>query len=105
MQQYEVISPIGIESVKKQTIAPRLDSLEGKTICETWNRDFKGDIMFPIYRELLKERFPGVKVIPYTEFPFSTLSGTSEFQREVSQQIAEKAREKGCDAVISGNGG
>ena len=49
MQQYEVISPRGIESVKKQTIAPRLDSLEGKTICETWNRDFKGDIMFPIY--------------------------------------------------------
>lgn len=105
MQHYEVISPIGSESVDKQTIAPRLDNLNGKTICETWNRDFKGDIMFPIYRELLKERYPGVKVIPYTEFPFSTLSGTPQFQREVSQQIAAQAKEKGCDAIISGNGG
>lgn len=105
MQTYEVIRPIGIGSVEKQPVAPRLDSLDGKTVCETWNRDFKGDIMFPVYRELLKERFPGVNVIPYTEFPFSTLSGTAAFQREVSRQIAEKAREKGCDALISGNGG
>jgi hypothetical protein len=105
MQTYEVISPVGAESVRKKAIAPRLETLAGKTICETWNRDFKGDIMFPIYRELLQKRFPGVKVIPYTEFPFSTLSGTSEFQRDVSRQIAEKAKEMGCDAVISGNGG
>ena len=38
MQTYEVISPMGAESVRKQIIAPRLESLAGKTICETWNR-------------------------------------------------------------------
>ncbi len=105
MDKIEVISPVGLESIGKQTVAPRLDTLEGKTIGETWNKDFKGDIMFPIYRELLKERFPGVKIIPYTEFPKSTLSGMPEYQKEVSQQIANSAKEKGCDAMISGNGG
>ena len=105
MAKMSVISPVGIRSVKSQSISPRLDTLDGKTICETWNRDFKGDIMFPIYRELFKKRFNGVRVIPYTEFPSSPLSGKPEFQREVSQQIAALAKEKGCDAIISGNGG
>lgn len=105
MDRMEVVTPIGLESIEKQAIAPRLDTLEGKTIGETWNRDFKGDIMFPIYRELLKERFPGVKFIPYTEFPRSVFSGMPEYQKEISKQIANVAKEKGCDAMISGNGG
>ena len=105
METIEIVSPIGLESIGKKTLAPRLDTLEGKTIGEAWNLDFKGDIMFPIYRELLKERFPGVKFVPFTEFPKSTLSGMPEYQKEVSQQIANIAKEKGCDAMISGNGG
>ena len=105
MAKMGVISPVGIKGVKKQNIAPRLDTLDGKTICETWNRDFKGDIMFPIYRELFEKRYDGVKVIPYTEFPASPLSGTPEFQRKVSREIAALAKERGCDAIISGNGG
>ncbi|HIJ56366.1 MAG TPA: hypothetical protein HPQ03_09605 [Deltaproteobacteria bacterium] len=105
MDNMAAISPVGVKLVDKQSVAPRLDTLEGKTIGETWNMDFKGDIMFPIYRELLKERFPGVKIVPYTEFPRSVLSGMPEYQKEVSQQIANSAKEKGCDAMISGNGG
>ena len=105
MDKIEVVSPVGLESIRKQAIAPRLDTLEGKTIGETWNSDFKGDIMFEVYRELLKERFPGVKIIPFTKFPRSTLSGMPEYQKEISQQIANLAKEKGCDAMISGNGG
>lgn len=103
--QMEVISPTGAEIVKEKTIAPRLETLNGKTICETWNEDFKGDYIFPMYRELLKKRYPGVKVIPYTEFPISTPKGTPAYQREVAKKIANLAKEKGCDALISGNGG
>ena len=101
----KVISPIGGETVQKKAIAPRPDTLNGKTICETWNEDFKGDIMFPIYRELLKERYPGVKIIPYTEFPASPLEGTPADQRRIAKEIAVLAKKKGCDALISGNGG
>ena len=105
MDKFEVVSPVGLASIEKQNIAPRLDTLEGKTIGEAWNMDFKGDIMFPIYRELLQERFPGVKFIPFTDFPKSTLSGMPKYQKELSREIAKTAKEKGCDALISGNGG
>ena len=105
MEKFEVLSPLGGLVVDRKNVAPRLDTLQGKTVGETWNEDFKGDFMFPVYRELLKERYPGVKVIPYTEFPFSTLRGTPEYQRELARRIAAVAKEKGCDALISGKGG
>jgi len=105
MEKFEVLSPVGGLVVERKSLAPRLDTLQGKTIGETWNEDFKGDFMFPIYRELFKERFPRVQVIPYTEFPSSTLRGTPEYQQELARRIAAMAKEKGCDALISGNGG
>jgi hypothetical protein len=105
MNELGVFSPIGAEVIEKSRSAPRLGTLNGKTIGETWNDDFKGDFMFPVYRELLKARFPGVKIIPYTEFPVSPWKGSPEHQRESARQIATLAREKGCDALISGNGG
>jgi len=105
MEQFEAVNPTGSESIAGRRISPRLDTLNGKTIGETWNHDFKGDYMFPVYRELLKKRYPGVNIIPYTEFPSSTLAGTPSYQWEISGRIADLAREKGCDAMISGNGG
>lgn len=105
MEPQAVISPIGSEAVEQKNLAKRLDTLNGKTVCEVWNEDFKGDIMFPIYRELLKERFPDVKIVPYTELPFASLKGTPSYQREVLGQIIAGLREKGADAVITGNGG
>ena len=105
MEKISVISPGGGQSVDRIDMAPRLDTLDGKTVGETWNGDFKGDYMFPMFRELFKERYPGVNVIPYTEFPSSTLRSTPQYQRDVARRIAETAKEKGCDALISGNGG
>src|SRR4051794_22386129 len=73
MESLSVISPIGAEAVEQKNLAKRLDTLNGKVVAEIWNEDFKGDIMFPIYRELLKERFPQVKIVPYTEIPRASL--------------------------------
>ncbi len=101
----EVISPLGGTGSQKKTFAKRLDTLNGKTVCELWNADFKGDFTFPLYREMLKERFPDVKVIPYTEFPYSSIRGTPTHQRELDERMVALAREKGCEAVITGNGG
>ena len=105
MDTQAVISPIGSEAVDRKNLAKRLGTLNGKTVCEVWNEDFKGDIMFPIYRELLKERFPDVKIVPYTELPYASLKGTPSYQREVLANIISALREKGADAVITGNGG
>ena len=100
-----VISPVGLSGAQHKAIAPRLETLNGKTVGEVYNHHFKGDHMFPIYRQLLQQRYPGVRVIPYSEFPASFVGGDAAYHRTVAQQIAALAREKGCDALISGNGG
>jgi hypothetical protein len=105
MESFAVISPIGAEAVEQKNLARRLDTLNGKVVAEVWNEDFKGDIMFPIYRELLKKRFPDVKIVPYTEIPYASLKGTPSYQREVLNSITESLRRVGAHAVIAGNGG
>jgi hypothetical protein len=105
MEKLSVLSPIGAEAVEQKNLAKRLDTLNGKVVAEVWNEDFKGDIMFPIYREMLKERFPDVKIVPYTDIPYASLKGTPSYQREVLGSIITALREKGADAVITGNGG
>jgi len=105
MDNHAAISPIGAEVIEMKNLAKRPETLNGKTVCEVWNDDFKGDIMFPIYRELLTERFPGVKIVPYTEMPVASLKGTPAYQKEVLANIMAALKAKGADAVITGNGG
>ena len=104
MEKLEAVSPVGLEAVKVTGATRRLSDLNGKTVGEVWNGVFKGDVTFPIIRRLLKEKYPGVKVIPYTEFYHLPGSDVPEHQRELARQIVAKAQEKGCDALISGNG-
>jgi hypothetical protein len=104
MEQYEVASPLGLDTVKRAAAAPRLDTLKGKTIGEVWNGVFKGDVTFPIVRKLLKARYPDLEVVPYTAFPHAPGSDNPARQRELAREIAALAKDKGCDAIISGNG-
>ena len=104
-EQVAVISPVGLTRAQDNGVAPRLDGLEGKTIGEVYNHHFKGDQMFGLYRELLRQRYPGVRIIPYTELPASFVGGDPATQRRVAQEVAALAKEKGCDALIAGNGG
>ena len=103
----EVVSPLGEKTDQiVPHLAPRLKSLEGKTICEIWNKDFRGDETFPFIREMLRERYPGLKVIPFHRAPYHRGSGMGP----ASEGKDSRSREgtalvaKGCDAVITGNG-
>jgi hypothetical protein len=100
-----VISPVGLPVTQNKGLAPRLESLEGKTIGEVYNHHFKGDQMFALYRELLTERYPGVRIMPFAELPASFVGGDPATQRRIAQEVASLAKEKGCDALIAGNGG
>lgn len=100
-----VISPVGLPVTQNKGIASRLPTLEGKTIGEVYNHHFKGDQMFGLYRELLKQRYPGIRIVPYTELPASFVGGDAASHRRIAQEVAAAAREKGCDALITGNGG
>ena len=104
MEKVKVVSPVGLDAVERGAAARRLGDLNGKTVGEFWNGVFKGDITFPIIRKLLQEKFPTLKIIPYTEFPHARGSDNPTRQKELAREIARLARDKGCDALISGNG-
>ena len=101
----DVVSPLGLSGRQQTAITPRLETLQGKTIGEVYNHHFKGDQMFGIYRQLLQQRYPGVRVIPYTELPASFVGGDTAYHRSVAREIAAQAKARGCDALIAGNGG
>ena len=104
MEKLEVVSPLGYPAVSLASAAPRLPDLDGKTIGEFWNGVFKGDQTFPVIRSLLEQRFSSLKIIPFTEFPYAPGSDDPAQQRERARRMAALARERGCDALISGNG-
>jgi hypothetical protein len=100
-----VISPEGLPAGATSNIAPHLSTLDGMTIGEVYNNHFKGELMFETYRRLFKQKFKGVKIIPFTEFPIVYVGGDAESQKKIAKEIADLARLKGVDAVITGNGG
>ena len=100
-----VLSPLGLPAIRNEGIAPRLDTLEGKTVGEVYNHHFKGDQMFALYRQLLRQRYPSVRIIPYTELPASYVGGDPATQRRIAREVAAQAKAMGIDALIAGNGG
>ena len=104
-EKISVISPEGLPQGATRNVAQHLDTLDGKTIGEVYNNHFKGELMFRTYRRLFKEKFKGVKIIPFTEFPIIYVGGDAESQKKIAKEIADLAKLKGVDAIITGNGG
>jgi hypothetical protein len=103
--EFKVVSPLGEVVVKETPMAPRPDTLEGKTVCLTWNASFRANVTLSAIADLLQKKYPKVKVISYTEMPESFKApppGTTTPEREALVAAFKKAD---CDAIISGNGG
>ncbi|MFC1916138.1 hypothetical protein ACFLW4_05555 [Chloroflexota bacterium] len=100
---YQVLSPEGqnVTEVAKQV--SYLSELKGKTVCEVSNGYFKSGVTFRLIRKFLQDR--GVKVIPYTEFPILYVHDNTAEQLARVDATVSLLKEKGCDAVIVGNGG
>jgi hypothetical protein len=91
----EVFAPTGSgRDSNKYPYARRLANLNGKTIGEISNRLWESDRIFPAIREQLKQKFPDIKIIPYTEFP----SGADNIID--NEKLADMVIAKGCDAII-----
>jgi hypothetical protein len=100
----KVVSPIGKAITKKRSIAPRLETLEGKTVCEIWNGGFGGDIVFPIIEEMLRKKYSNIKIIPYTKFPLTTINSMAQERQEGTLEAVRNALlQMGCNALITGN--
>ena len=103
---YAVVSPSGETVVEKQGFSPRLDTLDGKTIGLVWNKVFRGDETLPIIGELLQQRYENVTVVPWEDFPVTSVPALhAKRQQETLQSLADALRDKRVDAVVAGNAG
>ena len=97
---YEVVWPLGRSAYDTRAPNARIPDLSGKTIGELWDYLFRGEEIFPIVREKLSARFPGIKFVNYDVF--GNVHGPQ--QRALVADVPRLLREHGCDAVISAIG-
>lgn len=95
---YEAYWPRAARQQRTRALAPRLATLEGKTVAQLWDYLFKGDQVFELLEAGLKARYPGVKFVSWREFG-STHGGE---EKAALAALPKRFRELGVDAVISG---
>jgi len=95
---YRVVWPRGARTMQASDVAPRLSTLEGKTIGQLWDDLFRGDEIFPVLERELGRRWPGVKFVNYSVF--GSTHGSDE--RTVLAELPGRLKALGVDAVISG---
>ena len=102
VQKWEVIDPAGTIAIKSIESAPRLATLEGKTVLLRWNFKHNGDHFLNRVAELLAEKIPSAKIIKLYEIDPSTIrqSGSNEDSAKLASLIADFKP----DLVISAHG-
>lgn len=99
VQDWELINPQGTIAIKEMKLAPRITTLEGKTIVLRWNGKHNGDNYLNRVAELLAEKVPSAKVIKLYELDKSTVR-TSSSNAE-SLRIANLIKGMKADVVIA----
>ena len=95
---YEVFWPRAPRQMRTKPLAPRLASLEGRTVAQLWDFLYRGDQVFELLEEGLKARFPGVRFVSWREFG-STHGGE---ERAALAALPQRFKALGVEAVISG---
>ena len=98
MQREKVLWPRARKTAETRAVAPRLSTLDGKTIGEVWDDLFRGDEIFPILREEIARRYRNVKFVEYPTF--GSTHGAAE--HKTIAEMPDRLRALGVDAVISG---
>lgn len=101
---YNVVSPVGKASVKAIEQAPRLGSLDGKTIAIVGG-SFMASVTHPELKGLILKEFPTAKVYVLGEVGSAGVFPGPGVRRKSVEEFQAKLKELGVDAVISGNGG
>ena len=95
---YEVVWPRSERKRALESLAPRLGTLEGKTIAQLWDFIFRGDEIFKILEAKLAERFPGISFINWRDLGCTH----GEDERAVLAALPKRFKELDVDAAISG---
>ncbi len=103
-KEYAVVSPVGRSSVEMIDQAPRLETLDGKTIAVV-GVSFMTRVTHPEIKRLILKNYPDAKVILLDEIGFAGPYPAPGVTRKAKEEFQAKLRQMHVDAVISGNGG
>ena len=98
---YEVVWPLGKSVYKSVPLAPRVPDLRGKTIGWLYDGLFRGEEIFSLVENLIRDQFPGVKFVDHTKFG----NIHSHEEAKVISALPDLLHKYKCEAVISGIGG
>jgi len=101
---YAVVSPLGLPTVPFIAPSAPLESLEGKTIAVVGG-SFMAAITHPEIKRLILAHAPSAKVLLLDEIGAAGVYPAPGITRRAKEQFQEQLRNKGVDAVISGNCG
>ena len=101
---YAVVSPVGRTSVEMITQAPRLETLDGKTVAVV-GVSFMTGVTHPEIKRLILSHYPTAEVLLLDEIGFSGPFPAPGVTRKQHEEFKQKLRDMHVDAVISGNGG
>ncbi len=62
-QDWVLVNPAGVIATRLVEPAPRITSLEGKTVALRWNGKNNGDIVLDHLAELLTKHYPSVNIV------------------------------------------
>lgn len=101
---YAVVSPVGRSTVGPIRQAPRLTTLDGKTIAVV-GESFMCRITHPEIKRLIERNYPGAKVLLLDEVGTAGPYSAPGIRRKKKDDFEQRLKELKVDAVISGNGG
>ena len=101
---FNVVSPTGFSTVEPIEMAPRLTTLDGKTIAIV-GEDFMYNITHPELKRLILEKYPTAKIIMYDELPIAGPYPAPGIVRQSTEIFRQRLIDLKVDAVIAGNGG
>lgn len=94
--KFNVVSPVGFSTVEPIEMAPRLTTLEGKTIAIV-GEDFMYNITHPELGRLIMEHYPSAKIImnakgyqPLSDYQLESFGTTGITSAENSQPVYRK---------------
>lgn len=102
--KYAVVSPVGKQTIRMITQAPRLSTLDGKTIAVVGG-SFMANVTHPEIKRLILENYPSAKVFLLSEIGFGGPFPGPGVKRQANDEFQRNLKEMGVQAVISGNGG
>jgi hypothetical protein len=97
IDRHDALWPRAVRQVRGRRLAPRLATLEGRTVAQLWDFLFRGDEAFAVLEEALRARFPGVRFVGWREI--GNTHGSDE--REMIAALPARLKAMGVDAAIS----